>query len=139
VCFFALAEKERFLERRLQGKRREGRFRALAVRDEARNKEWQPSQNASKYLCDARCGNGNSDQISPPKIRDIPLGISLIFIQAAGLVWHHRACSLYGIAAQSRMASREARIKRSLLRLDAIQRFALIPFRLRRIPCTALP
>ena len=31
-------------------KRREGRFRALAVREKARKKEWQPSQNASKTL-----------------------------------------------------------------------------------------
>ena len=34
-----------------------GRFRAHPVGDQARNKEWQPSQNAS--LGDARCANGN--------------------------------------------------------------------------------
>ena len=33
------------------------------------------------------------------------------FIQSEGLVWHQRACALYGIATKSRMASRKARIK----------------------------
>ena len=48
-CFFLLAAREFELEAPFcEAKRREGRLRALAVRDEASNKEWQPSQNPSE-------------------------------------------------------------------------------------------
>ena len=43
-----------------------GRLRALPVAEQASNKEWQPSQSASKRICEVRCGNGNRIEEATP-------------------------------------------------------------------------
>ena len=51
-------------------------------------------------------------QLSQPTKKELLSTKSSFFvIQAAGLVWNQRARALYGIATQSRMESREARIE----------------------------